>query len=47
MFESISGILTLHERERLCVEVHGIEWEIAVSAYSSAAFGEVGSHVKV
>ncbi|CEM62008.1 Holliday junction branch migration protein RuvA [Treponema phagedenis] len=47
MFNSINGVLTEKSSESICIETHGIEWSVAVSAKSLDSFGMVGATVRV
>ena len=47
MFNSLTGIITEKSFQKLCLDTHGIEWELSVPDSASSAFPAVGEKAKV
>ena len=47
MFNSITGIITLKTDDRLCLDMNGLEWDIAISRSASSHLPDIGKNTKV
>lgn len=47
MYNSLTGTVTFKDRERLCLTLAGVEWDLTISGSTADALPEAGSEAKV